>query len=638
MEHTATYSPEDNKLRLSPAYRLSKEDYDRVKAAGFSWAPKQEIFVAGMWTPEREDLLIEMCGEIGDEDTSLVERAEQRAERFEEYSEKRAEDANRARAHVESIAGGIPFGQPILIGHHSERHARKDAEKIRAGMDRAVSMWKTSKYWQSRAAGAIRAAKYKERPDVRHRRIKTLEAELRKMTRSRDEAADRFAEWNKCAAIEDREKRMAQAIRLANVCGSFSMPRKEGDRPDFNQRPDVYGCLTNSYPTLYAPRTLEEVLEQTTGPRYPRTIAHYERWVEHYQNRITYERAMLDESGGLVAEQHDIQVGGRVLIGGEWLAVLKVNRAGGRVNSVTTNARYVSVRGIEEVQGYKAPSAEDAAKVKKVMALPPLCNYPGAEFLHMTKAEYEKNVPKWSDFSKIRVIQRGDEFGAHRVKCTRKPGGSFWDYVYVFLTDEKLKQPPKVEAPVSIAREFAPVEAAPEPQPVRVPETGSLFELMAETLKAGVQVVAAPQLFPTPPELARRVVELAEIEPGQCVLEPSAGTGNLCRAVIDSVDTEVLAYEINSALCSQLARTFPSYKVKAVCSDFLQVSDFMGAYPRIVMNPPFADSQDIAHVRHAYKFLAPGGRMVAIMGEGAFYRQDRAASGFRDWRGDRRHV
>jgi 16S rRNA G1207 methylase RsmC len=124
---------------------------------------------------------------------------------------------------------------------------------------------------------------------------------------------------------------------------------------------------------------------------------------------------------------------------------------------------------------------------------------------------------------------------------------------------------------------------------------------------------------------------LAEIEPGQCVLEPSAGTGNLCRAVIESVDTEVLAYEINSALCSQLSRTFPSYKVKAVCSDFLQVSDFMGAYPRIVMNPPFADSQDIAHVRHAYKFLAPGGRLVAIMGEGAFYRQDRAASGFREW-------
>ena len=37
MHHSATYSPEDNKLRLYPAHRLDKETYERVKAAGFSW-------------------------------------------------------------------------------------------------------------------------------------------------------------------------------------------------------------------------------------------------------------------------------------------------------------------------------------------------------------------------------------------------------------------------------------------------------------------------------------------------------------------------------------------------------------------------------------------------------------------------
>src|ERR1700758_5561794 len=116
---TATYSPEDNKLRLYPSSRLPKELYDRVKAAGFTWAPKQELFVAPAWTPEREDLLLELCGEIGDEDTGLVERAEERAERFEEYSDKREQDALRAKAAVEAITDGIPLGQPILVGHHS---------------------------------------------------------------------------------------------------------------------------------------------------------------------------------------------------------------------------------------------------------------------------------------------------------------------------------------------------------------------------------------------------------------------------------------------------------------------------------------------------------------------------------------
>jgi hypothetical protein len=48
-----------------------------VRRAGFIYAPKQELFVAPMWTPEREDILIELCAEIDDEDTSLVERAEE---------------------------------------------------------------------------------------------------------------------------------------------------------------------------------------------------------------------------------------------------------------------------------------------------------------------------------------------------------------------------------------------------------------------------------------------------------------------------------------------------------------------------------------------------------------------------------
>src|ERR1022692_3396700 len=153
---TATYSPEDNKLRLYTVSRLPRDVYDRVKAAGFTWAPKQELFVAPAWTPAREDLLIELCGEIGDEDTSLVDRAEERAERFEDYSDKRAQDANSAAAAVERIADGIPMGKPILVGHHSERHARKDAERIENGVGEGVRVWEGWASWWGGAAGPVR--------------------------------------------------------------------------------------------------------------------------------------------------------------------------------------------------------------------------------------------------------------------------------------------------------------------------------------------------------------------------------------------------------------------------------------------------------------------------------------------------
>ena len=92
-ELTATYSPDDNKLRLYASAKLDDATYERVKSAGFSGAPKQGLFYAPMWTPFREDLLLELCGEIGDEDTSLVDRAEQRANRFSDYSNTRAGEA-----------------------------------------------------------------------------------------------------------------------------------------------------------------------------------------------------------------------------------------------------------------------------------------------------------------------------------------------------------------------------------------------------------------------------------------------------------------------------------------------------------------------------------------------------------------
>src|SRR5207245_11261486 len=63
--------------------------------------------------------------------------------------------------------------------------------------------------------------------------------------------------------------------------------------------------------------------------------------------------------------------------------------------------------------------------------------------------------------------------------------------------------------------------------------------------------------------------------------------------------------------------------------DFLEV-DCRPGFDRVAMNPPFEHGQDIDHVRHALSMLKPGGRIVATMREGAFFRTDRKTSGFRD--------
>jgi 16S rRNA G1207 methylase RsmC len=143
---------------------------------------------------------------------------------------------------------------------------------------------------------------------------------------------------------------------------------------------------------------------------------------------------------------------------------------------------------------------------------------------------------------------------------------------------------------------------------------------MAESLRAGVQVVSAPNLFPTPPEVAQRVVELAEIGPGMEVLEPSAGTGSLIAAIREAEPTAtVTAVELVGTLAERLQRTF-TQNVTVRAHDFLAIPTG-GVFDRIVMNPPFDHGADIRHVEHARRFLAEGGRLVAIVANGPRQRE-----------------
>ena len=49
------------------------------------------------------------------------------------------------------------------------------------------------------------------------------------------------------------------------------------------------------------------------------------------------------------------------------------------------------------------------------------------------------------------------------------------------------------------------------------------------------------------------------------------------------------------------------------------------------MNPPFSDSQDAAHIRHAYDLLKPGATLVALMSEGPFFRSYKKDAEWRTW-------
>lgn len=216
--YRATYSPDDNKLRLYAASRLDPETYKKVHDAGFRWAPKQALFVAPAWTPGREDVLLSLAGEIEDEDSTLAERQEARAERFTGYSGKRASESAQALDEVERLAAMIPPGQPILVGHHSERRARRDAQRIENGMKRAVMLFERAEYWEERARSALLHAKYKERPDVRWRRIKKIEADLRKAEKTIAQSQKYLTMWR----AESLDLNMANSSAVMTISAPVS--------------------------------------------------------------------------------------------------------------------------------------------------------------------------------------------------------------------------------------------------------------------------------------------------------------------------------------------------------------------------------------------------------------------------------
>lgn len=77
-------------------------------------------------------------------------------ERREDWAARAAARSNARFAAASAIADHIPMGQPILVGHHSERHARRDAERIGSNMSRGCEEAQLSEHHAARADGIQR--------------------------------------------------------------------------------------------------------------------------------------------------------------------------------------------------------------------------------------------------------------------------------------------------------------------------------------------------------------------------------------------------------------------------------------------------------------------------------------------------
>jgi hypothetical protein len=276
---SATYSAEDNKLRIYVPYRLDREEYLKVKDAGFGWAPKQELHVA-TWTPNREDFALCIAGEITAEGTTLAERAEAKADRLDDLAIKRAKQANSFHDAAQRISQRFEYGQPILVGHHSERKARKDKASMERAQEQSAKAAEAVDYWNYRAAGVERHANRHHAPKVRANRIKKLLADLRDRQRTITELYRSLELWKKVFADEGGEKFAAHVEILA---GDYRM----GGGSERN----YYRKLQNEEitPSEVCKLRIEQLTTTNNSP-------YHGRWMSHILNRLAYEQSEQGET------------------------------------------------------------------------------------------------------------------------------------------------------------------------------------------------------------------------------------------------------------------------------------------------------------------------------------------------------
>lgn len=137
------------------------------------------------------------------------------------------------------------------------------------------------------------------------------------------------------------------------------------------------------------------------------------------------------------------------------------------------------------------------------------------------------------------------------------------------------------------------------------------------------------QFFATPPELADYLVELAEIDNTDWVLEPSAGQGAIIEAIRRAAPTcMITAVELMKENFEVLKNKHGGDELLEMHElDFFEYKKYVGksvaptvgnavppkkGFDVIIANPPFSKNQDIDHVLAMYDVLAYRGRLVSV--------------------------
>lgn len=275
----------DGTSQGSPAIPVLKEHGFRwSRNLGMWYLPKSRDRSSDRGAIDRVCTALEDAGftvstRIDDTIISAAERERRRAARAEDRADylaarasMKAEAADAAEAaFCEAVRQTPPGGEPVHVGHHSERRHRASIARADRALGKAVEARQEAKRADWRAQQAKAAPGARTNPVTVANRIKKMEAELRKLRRSgssedRDRQAAELAE-----TIEYWQGVRAQQIRDGDAVDPADI--RVGDLVRING--SVYPVLKVNQKTLKVPHPLNPAVpfsvkkHEVTAVRHP---------------------------------------------------------------------------------------------------------------------------------------------------------------------------------------------------------------------------------------------------------------------------------------------------------------------------------------------------------------------------------
>ena len=159
---------------------------------------------------------------------SYEERLEAKRERYLEKAEAARAEANRRYEQARHMGEAIPFGQPILVGHHSEKRDRAYRARMNGHYEKSFELSQKAEYYEEKAEKVGTGGISSDDPDA----IKKLTEKLEKMKADQE----RMKAANRAIRLKDTAKgdaklaemgytpQMIKALREPDFCGRIGYP------------------------------------------------------------------------------------------------------------------------------------------------------------------------------------------------------------------------------------------------------------------------------------------------------------------------------------------------------------------------------------------------------------------------------